>query len=104
MNSINFTDLTQKMVVLKELHAEHSDFCERVMTGQEVDEARHARYVALRGEVARKLLPLFKDLEETDMLFFWNRGVTETRLSEAGNFGNLGDARENGGVQLTLKE
>ena len=92
------------MVLLKELHAETSDYCERVMTGKTVDEARHTRYVALRREIARKLLPLFKDLEETDMLLFWNRGITETRLSEAGDFGNLGDACENSGVQLTLKK
>ena len=104
-SSINFTDLCQKMELLKELNTEF----------EEHNEAERQRYHALRREVSRKLLPLFADLEETEMLSYalFNRTTAATNMKrsldsfeefrDAATTGDLGDPCENGGIQLSLK-
>ena len=101
-SSINFTDLCQKMELLKELHAE----TERLESGEQ-----RQRYIDLRREVSRKLLPLFADLEETNMLMYWIRKENYPSLKRAiktGNecfsLGELGEACENSGIQLSLMD
>ena len=103
-STINFTDLKQKMQLLKELHAQS----ERFESGDQRD-----RYIALRREVSRKLLPLFADLEETEMLSYalFNGTTAATNMKQTldsfeglcATVGDLGEACENSGIQLSLK-
>lgn len=106
MDSINFTDLTQKMTLLKELYANRDT----------LDGVARRRYIAIRHEVATKLLPLFDDLEQTDMLDYHLRkdSAAGTNTEEAinsdgwkvgncGTVGKLGNACDNSCIQLMLK-
>ena len=86
-SSINFVDLTQKMNLLKELHAETEGG----------NEERRARYIELRREVARLLMPLFGDLTETDML------ILATFRPDSASVDTLKADGVNGGVQLSVK-
>ena len=105
-SSINFTDLTQKMKLLKELHVGADLICP--------SSAEHKRYIALRREVSQKLLPLFADLEETKMLMYWIRKVNVPSLKYAiksvdeegcySTLGELGDACENSGIMFSLMD
>ena len=71
-STINFVDLANKMTILKEMHAAHAS-----PTNTETE---RKRYVELRKEISSLLVPLFMDLNETDMLLLWtNTGITGIR-------------------------
>ena len=101
---INFTDLKQKMALLKELNIDSEK--------HEFTNAQRDRYIALRREVARKLLPLFEDLQETKMLQYWFRKQDAPTLKEAtraleedgidSTMGDLGGPFENSGITLSI--
>ena len=84
-SSINFTDIEQKIQLLKELHAKE----------ETQSASQRERYIQLRKEVARKLCPMFKDLENMDMLFYYDIARDETDLLHATN---------NGGCLLMFKK
>ena len=70
-SSINFTDLKQKMIILKEMNTmlTEPDFV--------YGSAPHLRYIELRKEVSRILAPLFEDLNETGMLLLWTKKTND---------------------------
>ena len=91
------------MKLLKELHVGADLICP--------SSAEHKRYIALRREVSRKLLPLFADLEETNMMMYWIRKENVPSLkryiktgNECFSLGGLGEACENSGIQLSLMD
>lgn len=72
-STINFTDLKQKMALLCKLHAESN-----IPANQTGEWDKQERYVELRREVSRILMPLFTDLNFTDMLILWTKGTAKT--------------------------
>ena len=70
-SSINFTDLQQKMVILKEMN--------KMLTEPDFvcGSAPHVRYIELRKELSKILAPLFEDLNETGMLLLWTKSTDE---------------------------
>ena len=89
-SSINFTDLKQKMILLKEMNQE----------SPHPGSARHNRYIELR-EVARILVLLFEDLNETEMMLLWTKptATKETSSLDTLEFNGL-----NSGLQMSIKE
>jgi hypothetical protein len=65
-STINFTDLTQKIELLKTLHVESQK--------DEYSMAERDRYIEVRKEVSAILTPLFTDLNFADMLILWTSG------------------------------
>ena len=107
-STINFVDLSAKMTLLKELHTEGG------LPENEDNWDKRERYIALRREVAGLLLPMFKDLEELDMLIYVLFGGTTAQQNmvysmpslmdgDTATCGTLGEACVNGGIQLSLK-
>ena len=89
-SSINFTDLKQKMVLLKEM--------KKMLTEPDFvcGSARHKRYIELRKEVSRILAPLFEDLNETGMMILWTKRTNDL---EGMVFNGL-----NSGIQFSARD
>ena len=102
-STINFTDLKQKMELLKELHvAFRADVDGDVLNEAEWMTKRN-RYVALRREVSNKLMPLFEDLQNTEMLsLFTRRPVVDNHNHST--LENLEVDGENSGIQMSVKK
>jgi len=83
------------MLLLKELHREFRK--------GDWDMPQRDRYVALRHEVAEKLMPLFADLDETGMLLLWTHGPTINNHNHS-TIDDLALSGENSGIQLVKKE
>ena len=99
-STINFTDLKQKMELLKELHvAFRADVDGDVLNAADWMTKRN-RYVALRREVSNKLMPLFEDLENTEMLVLFTRRPE----AYASTTENLEVNGENSGIQMSVKK
>ena len=82
MNTLNVVDLTQKLALLKDLSEAP------VENGTTPSSAQLERFVALRIEIAEKLVPLFKELEKFKMLLVWKDGdLQEVGNVETGLFG-----------------
>ena len=102
-STINFTDLKQKMELLKELHvAFRADVDGDVLNEAEWMTKRN-RYVALRREVSNKLMPLFEDLQNTEMLILWTHGPVVDNHNHA-TTQNLEVNGENSGIQMSVKK
>ena len=93
-STINFTDLKQKMILLKEMNQEFEQ--PTAVFGS----ARHKRYIELRKEVTRILAPLFEDLNETGMMLLWTK-PTPNSLSRIDELVFNG---ENSGLEMSVKE
>jgi hypothetical protein len=93
-STINFTDLNQKMELLCQLHAESN-----IPANQTGEWERRERYIELRREVSRILMPLFTDLNFTDMLLLWTQNGDNTSSLDTLEFNGL-----NSGIQMSIKE
>ena len=93
-STINFTDLKQKMELLCQLHAESN-----IPANQTGQWEKRERYIELRREVSRILMPLFTDLNFTDMLILWTRTG-----DNAGSLDTLELNGPNSGLMMSIKE
>ena len=94
-STINFTDLQQKMLLLKEMHREFN------CSDADFHSARHKRYIELRKEVSRILAPLFEDLNETELMILWTK---PTATNESSSLDSLEFNGLNSGLQMSKKE
>ena len=93
-STINFTDLNQKIALLKELHQKFQAW--------DGNMEQRERYVALRREVSTKLLPLFGDLADMNMLMLWTeKPVVDNHNTST--LDNLEVSVENSGIQMRVK-
>ena len=99
-SSINCTDLKQKMLLLKELHAEMNKPDADWGSMDPTVPGLRNRYIQLRVEVSELLAPLFEDLNETGMMILWTK-ATANSLSQIDEleFNGL-----NSGLQMSIKE
>ncbi len=94
---VDFTEVKQMMLILAQVRAE-------VDRG---DMSRRDLCIKMHEDVSKKLLPLFKDLADMDMLVLWTKahggdeGGEATVLSDVSNLEVTG---VNGGIQLSKKE
>jgi len=95
-STINFTDLQAKMSLLCQLHAESNipGNCGLIGTWD-----KRTRYIELRKEVSAILMPLFTDLNFTDMLMLWTKNGDNTSSLDTLEFNGL-----NSGLQMSIKE
>ena len=94
-STINFTDLKQKMIILKDMNQEFEK------PTAVFHSARHKRYIELRKEVSRILAPLFEDLNETGMMLLWTK---PTATNESSSIDCLEFNGLNSGLQMSIKE
>ena len=90
MNTVDFNELRMMMPLLKQLRSE-------VDSG---DWHRRDLCIKMHEEVATKLLPLFKELADMDMLVLF----TKPEGDKLADVSNLEVDGINGGIQLTKKE
>ena len=87
-STINFVDLANKMTILKEMHASPTN-----------TKTERKRYVELRKEISSLLVPLFMDLNETDMLLLWTKRDDGTSSLDTLEFNGLNSA-----MQMSIKD
>ena len=87
---VDFTEVKQMMLILAQVRAE-------VDRG---DWSRRELCIKMHEDVSKKLLPLFKDLADMDMLVLWTKAHGNV-LSDVSNLEVTG---VNGGIQLSKKE
>jgi hypothetical protein len=104
-STINFTDLKQKMELLCQLHAESN------IPANDGQWDRRERYIELRREVSRILMPLFTDLNFTEMLVLWTKGTAKTMAEvdadptlKISSLDTLEFNGLNSGIQMSIKE
>ena len=88
--SVDFNEVKQMMLILVQLSAE-------VDRG---DWSRRELCIKMHEDVSKKLLPLFKDLADMDMLVLF----TKPEGDKLADVSNLEVDGINGGIQLTKKE
>ena len=89
-DSVDFNELRQMMLILKQLRSE-------VDRG---DWHRRELCIKMHEDVSKKLLPLFKDLADMDMLVLF----TKPEGDQLADVSNLEVTGVNGGIQLSKKE
>ena len=108
-SSINFIDLKQKMALLKDLHTEFI----KPDANWDMDNPNglRNRYIEVRNEVSDTLIPLFLDLNQTNMLVLFTKGNAETyqeTIDDPTKKLNLVETLEfngvNSGLQMSVKE
>ena len=107
-STINFTDLKQKMGLLCQLHAESTIPANDGLLGTW---DKRERYIELRREVSRILMPLFTDLNFTEMLVLWTKGTAKTMAEvdadptlKISQLDTLEFNGLNSGIQMSIKE
>ena len=93
---VDFTEVKQMMLILAQVRAE-------VDRG---DWSRRDLCIKMHEDVSKKLLPLFKDLTDMDMLVLWTKahGGDEGEATVLSDVSNLEVTGVNGGIQLSKKE
>ena len=92
--SVDFNEVKQMMLILAQVRAE-------VDRG---DGSRRELCIKRHEDVSKKLLPLFKDLADMDMLVLWTKAHGEGEATVFSDVSNLEVTGVNGGIQLSKKE
>ena len=92
--SVDFTEVKQMMLILAQVRAE-------VDRG---DWSRRDLCIKMHEDVSKKLLPLFKDLADMDMLVLWTKAHGNGEATVLSDVSNLEVTGVNGGIQLSKKE